>query len=40
MGVKLWRKHLKQTGTKVLDPRYFTERKDLKLLLSRGFVGS
>jgi len=37
---KPWRKHLKQTGTKVLDPRYFTERRNLKRLLAGGFVNT
>jgi len=39
-GVKPWKGYLKQTGTKVLDPRYFRERGHLKRLLSRGFVHS
>ncbi len=39
-SVKPWKKYLKQTGTKVLDPRYFIERRDLKRLLSTSFVGS
>lgn len=38
MSAKPWKKYMKQTGTKVLDPRYFIERRDLKQLLSRGFV--
>ena len=39
MSVKPWKKYMKQTRAKVLDPRYFIERRDLKRLLSRGFVG-
>lgn len=38
VGLKQWRRYLKQTGGRVLDPRYFTERKQLKALLNRGFV--
>jgi hypothetical protein len=34
MASKPWRNFLKQTGTKVLDPRYFRERKNLKQILS------
>jgi len=37
MSTKPWRKYMKQTGAKVLDPRYFIERRDLKKLLNRGF---
>ena len=37
-SVKPWKRYLKQTGTKVLDPRYFRERGALKRLLRRGFV--
>ncbi len=37
MSVKPWKRYMKQTGAKVLDPRYFIERRDLKQLLSRGF---
>ncbi|MCD4706363.1 MAG: hypothetical protein K8S62_01340 [Candidatus Sabulitectum sp.] len=38
MSAKPWKKHMKQTGTKVLDPRYFIERRDLKRMLNRDFV--
>jgi hypothetical protein len=39
-SAKPWKRYLKQTGTKVLDPRYFRERGVLKRLLRRGFVHS
>lgn len=35
LSSKPWSKQLKQTGTRVLDPRYFIERRDLKRLLAR-----
>lgn len=38
MSAKPWKKYLKLTRKKVLDPRYFIERRDLKRLLGRGFV--
>lgn len=38
MSAKPWRKYMKLTRTRVLDPRYFIERRDLKRLLGRGFV--
>ncbi len=38
MSAKPWRKYLKQTTGRILDPRYFIERKELKRLLSKGFV--
>ncbi len=38
MSAKPWKKYMKQTGAKVLDPRYFIERRDLKRLLGGGFV--
>ncbi len=37
MSTKPWRKYMKQTVAKVLDPRYFIERRDLKRLLGGGF---
>ncbi|MCK5786668.1 MAG: hypothetical protein KAH54_08940 [Candidatus Sabulitectum sp.] len=40
LSTKPWKKYMKQTGAKVLDPRYFIERRDLKQLLNRGFVNS
>lgn len=38
MSAKPWMGYMKQTGTRVLDPRYFIERRDLKRLLTDGFV--
>ena len=40
LSAKPWKRYMKQTGAKVLDPRYFIERRDLKQLLNRGFVNS
>ena len=37
-GLKQWRRYLKLTVGRVLDPRYFQERKQLKAVLNTGFV--
>ncbi|MCP4647276.1 MAG: hypothetical protein GY852_05985 [bacterium] len=34
LSIKPWKKYMKQTGTRILDPRYFIERRDLKNLLA------